>query len=55
MTKFTRDFRDTLRSYFEAGDKPTEEQWHAFIQAIQDGIESHEHKSSGGCSPCFIS
>ena len=49
MTKFTRTVRDMLRAYFEAGDKPTEEQWHAFIQTIQDGIESHEHKPSGGC------
>ena len=49
MSKFTTQVQKDLRSYFEAGDKPTEAQWHAWIQAIQDGIESHEHKSSGGC------
>jgi hypothetical protein len=49
VTKFDTNVRDQLKSYFEAGDKPTQEQWHALIQAIQDGIEGHEHKRGGGC------
>jgi len=48
MSKFTNAIKATLKSYFEAGDQPTEAQFAEWIDAIQAGIQEHQHKSTGG-------
>lgn len=47
MPKFTDAVRDTLISYFNAGDQPTEAQFTALITRIQEGIELHDHDGTG--------
>lgn len=47
MAKFTDAVKATLKGYFNAGDQPTELQFAALMDAIQEGIEEHQHDSTG--------
>jgi hypothetical protein len=47
MGKFTDVVVATLKAYFETGDTPTEGQFSALIDAIQQGIEEHVHTGLG--------
>lgn len=47
MAKFTDAIVATLKTYFEAGDQPTEAQFAAWIDDIQEGIEEHNHDGTG--------
>lgn len=48
MAKFSDTIALIIKSFFETGDRPIDEDFIAFIQAVQDGIQEHEHKSTGG-------
>lgn len=48
MSKFTNAIKAGLKAYFETGDTPTEAQFAEWIDAIQNGIEEHEHAAAGG-------
>ncbi|KKL14356.1 hypothetical protein LCGC14_2516480 [marine sediment metagenome] len=48
MSKFTDAIKTTLKSYFEKGDQPSAAQFAAWIDAIQEGIEEHQHLGTGG-------
>ena len=48
MGKFDDATREGLQSRFLHGEVPDEEDFAAWIQAIQDGIEWHEHVPGGG-------
>ena len=48
MSKFTQGVRDALALFFDQGDVPTPDQFHELIQAVQDGIQEHEHLATGG-------
>ena len=48
MAKFADAMVATLKALFETGDKPTEQNYADWIEAIQAGIEEHEHASTGG-------
>jgi len=48
MGKFTDEFTNTLKGYFETGDIPTEAQLHMLLEGIRDGIQEHEHNPDGG-------
>lgn len=50
MSKFTDAIKAGLKAYFETGDTPTEAQFAEWIDAIQDGIQEHLHKSTGGAA-----
>jgi len=43
MSKFNNGVVTTLKSYFNAGDQPTEAQFAELIQDIQNGIDEHDH------------
>jgi hypothetical protein len=45
--KFTDAVVVTLKEYFETGDQPTQAQFAALIDRIQEGIEEHQHDSTG--------
>jgi len=47
MSKFTDVVRNQLIGYFNAGDQPTEAQFTELITKIQEGIEEHQHDSTG--------
>ena len=48
MSKFTDAVKAALKAYFETGDQPTESQFAEVFDRIQQGIQEHEHKASGG-------
>lgn len=48
MGKFTDAVRAALKGYFETGDVPTASQYADLMDKIQDGIQEHDHKSTGG-------
>lgn len=50
MTKFTDAIRSGLQAYFQTDDIPTEAQFSEWIQAIQNGIEEHDHLATGGAA-----
>lgn len=50
MSKFTDAIKAGLKAYFETGDTPTEAQFAEWIDAIQNGIEEHQHASAGGAA-----
>jgi len=47
MAKFTDAIVTTLKAYFETGDRPSEAQFAEWIEAIQAGIEEHDHAGLG--------
>lgn len=47
MSKFTDAVITVIKSYFETGDQPTAAQFAAFIDAVQQGIEEHDHAGLG--------
>jgi len=47
MSKFTDAVVVTLKAYFETDDVPTEAQFAAWIDNIQQGIEEHDHLGVG--------
>lgn len=47
MAKFTDAIVTTLKGHFNAGDQPTEAQFAGWIDAIQQGIEEHNHDGTG--------
>jgi len=47
MSKFTDAVKTALKAYFETGDQPTAAQFAAFIDAVQEGIEEHDHNALG--------
>lgn len=48
MSKFTDTIKAALKAYFETGDTPTEAQFAEWIDAIQAGIQEHDHAGVGG-------
>ena len=48
MSKLTDAIKATLKGYFNLGDVPTEEQYAALMDAIQEGVQEHEHTATGG-------
>ena len=50
MAKFADAMVATLKALFETGDKPTEQNYTDWIEAIQNGIEEHVHSSAGGAA-----
>ena len=47
MTKFTDLIRDGIKADFNTGDQPTQADFHDWIDAIQQGIEEHDHSGTG--------
>ena len=58
MGKFDDDKREDLQNAFAYLEVPDEDDFAAFIQAIADGIEGHEHvpcearEAAQGTQPC---
>ena len=48
MSKFTDAIKAGLKAYFQTDDIPTEAQFAEWIDAIQNGIQEHEHLAAGG-------
>jgi len=48
MSKATNEVIAALKALFETGDIPDGTDFDGFIQLIQDAVQEHEHKSSGG-------
>lgn len=48
MAKFNDVTREGIRALYRLGQKPTADDYYTFIDAIQDGIEGHEHRLGGG-------
>ena len=48
MSKFTDAVKATLKALFETGDVPDGADFEDWFDRIQEGIQEHEHKASGG-------
>ena len=48
MSKLTNVARQAIADLYGIGAKPTSWDYRTMIDAIQDGIESHEHRIGGG-------
>lgn len=47
MAKFDDAIRNTLITYFQTGDQPTQAQFTEWITRLQEGIEDHDHDGTG--------
>jgi len=48
MAKFDANVYAALRTYFEKGRITSDEFFAAWVQAIRDGLQEHEHLTAGG-------